>query len=298
MIMFRRLHFFTLLMFSLSASALSYGQKAADSSKTESFIPFYAFKDELLNKLDFEELRVHVDRFKGGLFIDQDLLALGNYISRRSEFSDLLGFKDNKGLFPIPKTGITSNINLDLLIGTEIFFFNSLRSFNWGYGPRWGRMHRGFDLGLVTGDTIRSSFNGVVRYAEFNNGGYGNCVIISHLNGLETLYGHLSKISCKPGTFVFSGQVIGLGGSTGRSTGPHLHFEFRYSGQSFDPLLLLDSPSWKLKSNSCVLLPSHLKDPDRFIIQKTSQVYKVAKSKNKKLKRNKKSKKSTGKKRK
>ena len=290
MIMFRRLYFFALLICSLSASFLSNGQDAADSSKTENFVPFYAFKDDLLNKLDFEELRVHVDRFKGGLFRDQDLLILGNYISKRSDFSSLLGFKDNKGLFPIPKTGISSNINLDLLIGTENFFFNSLRSFNWGYGPRWGRMHRGLDLGLETGDTIRSTFNGIVRYAEFNNGGYGNCVIISHMNGLETLYGHLSKISCKSGSFVFAGQVIGLGGSTGRSTGPHLHLEFRYLGQSIDPLHLVDSTSWKLKSNRFVLLPSHMKDPDRYIIQKTSQVYKVSKGKNKKSKRKKSSK--------
>lgn len=298
MIMFRRLYFFTLLICTLSASVFSYGQNVADSSKTYNFIPFYAFKEDLLNKLDFDELRVHVDRFKGGQFMEQDLLALGNYFSRRPDFLNLPSFKNSKGLFPIPKAGISSSINLDLLIGTEDLFFNSLRSFNWGYGPRWGRMHRGLDLGLVTGDTIRSTFNGVVRYAEFNNGGYGNCVIISHLNGLETLYGHLSKITCKPGSFVFSGQVIGLGGSTGRSTGPHLHLEFRYLGQSIDPLHLIDSVTWKLKSNRFVLLPAYLKDPDRYIIQKTSQVYKVSKGKNKKSKRRKKPATSSRKKRK
>lgn len=298
MIMYRCLLFFTLSICAVSSSVLSYGQKAADSSKTENFIPFYGFKDDLLNKLDFEELRVHVDRFKGGLFIEPDLLALGDYFSRRPDFINLPCFKDSKGLFPILKTEVSSNINLDLLIGSESFFFNSLRSFNWGYGPRWGRMHRGLDLGLETGDTIRSTFNGIVRYAEFNNGGYGNCVIISHLNGLETLYGHLSKIFCKSGSFVFSGQVIGLGGSTGRSTGPHLHLEFRYLGQSMDPLHLVDSTTWKLKSNRFVLLPIHLKDPGRYIIQKTSQVYKVSKSKNKKSKRRKNSSKSSGKKRK
>lgn len=122
MIMYRCLLFFTLSICAVSSSVLSYGQKAADSSKTENFIPFYGFKDDLLNKLDFEELRVHVDRFKGGLFIEPDLLALGDYFSRRPDFINLPCFKDSKGLFPILKTEVSSNINLDLLIGNESFF--------------------------------------------------------------------------------------------------------------------------------------------------------------------------------
>ncbi len=294
----RPLFFIIFLISTGLASILAYGQNLVDSSKKETLVPFYAFKNDLLNKLDYEELRVHIDRFNGVLFKDQDLLALGDYLTTRSEFINLLGTSDNKGLFPIPKSMISSNINLDLLLGTERFFFNSLRSFNWGYGPRWGRMHRGLDLGLVTGDTIRSSFSGIVRYAEFNNGGYGNCIIVSHLNGLESLYGHLSKINCMAGSFVFAGQVVGLGGSTGRSTGPHLHFEFRFKGQSLDPLILVDSSSWKLKSNSFVLLPSYLKDPDRRIIQKSSQVYKVSKGKKKKRNRPKKASKTSPKKQK
>jgi murein DD-endopeptidase MepM/ murein hydrolase activator NlpD len=79
-----------------------------------------------------------------------------------------------------------------------------------------------------------------VRYAEFNDGGYGNCVVIRHFNGLETYYAHLDQLDVEPGDLVFTGELIGLGGNTGRSDGPHLHFETRYKSFAFDPFLILD----------------------------------------------------------
>lgn len=142
---------------------------------------------------------------------------------------------------------------LDLLVGSEKYFYNYYGSFNWGYGPRWGRMHRGWDLGLEVGDTVRSNFNGIVRYAEYNDGGYGNCVIVAHSNGIETLYGHLEKILCQRGDLVFAGEVLGLGGTTGRSTGPHLHNEWRYRGHSFDPIISVDTVAHSLKSTKLTL---------------------------------------------
>lgn len=108
------------------------------------------------------------------------------------------------------------------------------------YGPRRRRQHQGIDLPLKTGDPIYAAFSGRVRISEYNKGGYGNLVIIRHDNGLETYYGHLSERCVEPGQWVEAGHVIGLGGSTGRSTGPHLHFETRYYGQSFDPERLID----------------------------------------------------------
>lgn len=116
------------------------------------------------------------------------------------------------------------------------------------YGYRRKRPHRGVDIPLTTGDSVRSAFNGVVRVAEGSSktGGYGNLVIVRHDNGLETYYGHLSKILVKENEPVHAGEVIGLGGSTGRSTGPHLHFETRYMGKAFDPERVVD---W---SNSCL----------------------------------------------
>jgi len=121
------------------------------------------------------------------------------------------------------------------------------------YGPRWGRMHRGIDLHLRTGDSVVAAFNGIVRYAQFNNGGYGNCVIVRHFNGLETLYAHLSKIEVAANQLIQAGELVGLGGSTGRSDGPHLHFEMRYKDFSFDPALVINPESQQLLSNSLVL---------------------------------------------
>lgn len=101
------------------------------------------------------------------------------------------------------------------------------------FGWRRGRWHKGTDLALTTGEKIYSAFDGIVRVAGAFNG-YGNTVLVRHYNGLETLYGHLSKIAFEPGTLVKAGDVIGLGGNTGRSSGPHLHYETRFEGNQFD----------------------------------------------------------------
>lgn len=159
---------------------------------------------------------------------------------------------------------------LDLVVGNEKYYYNYYGSFNWGYGPRWGRMHRGWDLGLEVGDTVRANFNGVVRYAEYNDGGYGNCVIVSHPNGLETLYGHLEKILCQRGDLVFAGEVLGLGGSTGRSTGPHLHNEWRYRGHSFDPIIAVDTATQQLKGSELVLTSNLFAPPSSSELSKSA----------------------------
>ncbi len=101
------------------------------------------------------------------------------------------------------------------------------------FGWRWKRWHTGTDFGLTTGEPIRAAFDGIIRVATVV-GAYGRCVVIRHFNGLETLYGHLSKINFPSSTYVKAGDIIGLGGSTGRSTGPHLHFETRYEGNPFN----------------------------------------------------------------
>ncbi len=107
------------------------------------------------------------------------------------------------------------------------------------FGHRWGSFHSGIDLNLKTGDPVYSLFDGIVRISTFL-AGYGNAVVVRHKNGLETLYGHLSKCKVEVGQEIKSGQIIGLGGSTGWSTGPHLHLEVRYAGYAFNPALLYD----------------------------------------------------------
>ena len=120
---------------------------------------------------------------------------------------------------------------------------------------RWKRAHKGVDIGLYTGDAIYAAFDGIVRVALPTNmtGGYGNVLVIRHPNGLETYYGHLSRFIVKSGDIVKAGELIGYGGSTGRSTGPHLHFETRYMGQAFDPERIFDFESGTLRTEEFVL---------------------------------------------
>lgn len=111
---------------------------------------------------------------------------------------------------------------------------------NYGYRARFGRMHKGVDLALRSNDTVYAAFNGKVRLTNYEAKGYGNYVILRHPNGLETVYGHLNRALVKPDQVVKAGQPIGLGGSTGRSTGPHLHFETRYMGYAINPSAIFD----------------------------------------------------------
>ena len=110
-----------------------------------------------------------------------------------------------------------------------------------GYRPRRRRMHYGLDIKVYVGDTIRAAFDGKVRVVK-NQGrrGYGKYLVIRHDNGLETVYGHLSKQLVKENQLVKAGEVIGLGGNTGRSTGSHLHFETRFLGQAINPAEIID----------------------------------------------------------
>lgn len=108
------------------------------------------------------------------------------------------------------------------------------------FGRRWGRMHKGLDIKVYIGDTIRAAFSGRVRVVRYEGGGYGKYIVIRHNNGLETIYGHLSKQLVVENQTVRAGDVIGLGGNTGRSTGSHLHFETRLCGVALNPALMFD----------------------------------------------------------
>lgn len=109
-----------------------------------------------------------------------------------------------------------------------------------GWRARFGRMHKGVDISLKVGDTVRAAFSGKVRLTKYDAGGYGYYVVVRHDNGMETVYGHLSRFIAKPNQRVEAGQPIALGGNTGRSTGPHLHFETRYMGIALNPSDIID----------------------------------------------------------
>ena len=145
---------------------------------------------------------------------NQYVHAYGNAIIPETYTIDLTGFH-----MPTPSTKITSP-----------------------FGPRWRRMHNGLDLKVNIGDTIVAAFDGKVRVVKDERRGYGKYVVIRHDNGLETVYGHLSKQLVEDNQLVKAGEPIGLGGNTGRSTGSHLHFETRFLGIAINPIYMFDFP--------------------------------------------------------
>ena len=124
-----------------------------------------------------------------------------------------------------------------------------------GFRRGW-RFHYGIDTRLKVGDSICSSFGGMVRIVQRDRA-YGNYIVIRHFNGLETVYGHLSKPLVKINQVVRAGEIIGLGGNTGRSTGPHLHYEIRYLGQALPPRDLIDFENYTAKFRKLDLCAEH-----------------------------------------
>ena len=160
------------------------------------------------------------------------------------------------------------------------------------YGYRHRRMHRGVDLGYPEGTPVSAAWDGIVRISKgtSNTGGYGNLVVIRHDTVLEAYFGHLSRRLVNPGQVVKAGDIIGLGGNTGRSYGSHLHFEVRYLGMDINPNRLIDFDNFKLKydtlyiSGYTVSVPNPSPDqPDRTVKPKpsgTPQYYTVRKGDN------------------
>ena len=139
------------------------------------------------------------------------------YAHRATELPDSFRIDLRDFVMPTPSRVITSN-----------------------FGPRWGRQHKGLDIKVYIGDTIRAAFSGKVRIVRYERRGYGKYVVIRHNNGLETIYGHMSKQLVSENQEVRAGDPIGLGGNTGRSTGSHLHFETRLCGVALNPALMFD----------------------------------------------------------
>ena len=118
---------------------------------------------------------------------------------------------------------------------------------------RGRRFHYGVDLDLDTGDTVRCAFDGIVRYSKYNAAGFGYLAVVRHYNGLETYYAHLSRLDVKPNQRVKAGDILGLGGNTGRSSGAHLHFEVRYFHSPIDPEELIDFKNQRLKDTNLIV---------------------------------------------
>ncbi|MCS7297224.1 MAG: M23 family metallopeptidase [Bacteroidia bacterium] len=196
---------------------LSYGIGMSDSARLErfSYKAFYAELEQLSEHL----LRVWWDRQWISACRPKDIRSL--IVPLRIPLID-----EAKGLhFVVPIKG----------------YVNS------GFGFRRGwQFHFGLDIDLKIGDTVVAAMDGEVRLAGYDPGGYGYFCVIAHPNGLETVYGHFSRLLVGPEQLVRAGEPIGLGGSTGRSTGPHLHFEVRFMGEPIDVSSLIDFQSGEL----------------------------------------------------
>ena len=144
--------------------------------------------------------------------------------------------KDETALFPpVKMEEIPLSFNLIIENGYLSYYSTPISGLVTShFGWREGRLHKGIDIDLNKGDKVKAAFAGKVRFAKYQ-GGFGNVVVIMHPNGLETVYAHLSRIKVKAGDVVQSGQLIGLGGNTGHSSGSHLHFEVRYKGHALNP---------------------------------------------------------------
>lgn len=153
---------------------------------------------------------------------------------------------------------------IELVDSLELYHYPYKGNMSSRYGPRRGRPHQGVDLPLKTGDPIYAVFDGKVRYSAYSSSGYGNLVIVRHNNGLETYYAHLSVRDVEAGDWVVAGQQIGQGGSTGRSSGPHLHFEVRYSGQTFDPERIINFTTGELRRKELLLKRRHFSIYSKF----------------------------------
>ncbi len=167
------------------------------------------------------------------LYLFWDTTDIHPYQSKMNVFNEThfiqLNNENNKFHFPLKNNEITSD-------------------FGW---RRW-RYHFGIDLRVKVGDSIFNCFDGMVRIAQKSKS-YGNTVVVRHNNGLETLYAHLSKILVKPNQEIKAGEIIGLAGNTGRSTGPHLHFEIRYLGGPINPNNVVDFKTMSLIKDTLVI---------------------------------------------
>ena len=170
--------------------------------------------EEAINEREYIDVdAIPSEDLYGGVWVHNRVDAYGTAVGAPSEFEiDLSNFT-------MPVEGhVTSN-----------------------FGRRGSRRyHYGVDIKAQTGDTIYAAFDGKIRVKQFDRRGYGNYVVIRHLNGLETVYGHMSKFLVTENDFVMSGDPIGLAGNTGRSFGSHLHLETRFLGKPIDPNFIID----------------------------------------------------------
>jgi murein DD-endopeptidase MepM/ murein hydrolase activator NlpD len=159
----------------------------------------------------------------------------------------------NSGRFASASWADTARIQLVDTTQGRRFVFPAVNAVTSDFGQRGWLWHYGIDIRLKKGDTVATALDGVVRVIQYDRRGYGHVVVVRHWYGLETIYGHLSRVTVAVNQKLRAGEAVGLGGSTGRSTGCHLHFEMRYYGEPFDPKCIIDFENCRLKCDTLQL---------------------------------------------
>lgn len=170
--------------------------------------------------------------------------------------------------YKIPIDSLPDSVKIDM----KGFVFPAPGAITSNFGPRRYRYHYGTDIRIKVGDSIVSAFDGKVRIIDYERRGYGHYVVIRHKNGLETVYAHLSEVLVKLDQDVKAGQLLAWGGNTGRSTGPHLHFETRYLGNAINAALLVDFENHKVFADNYLITKK-----SSFAYQKAVKQMKAAK---------------------
>lgn len=225
----------TLMFFTLSAFPQASTQSAEKS------------RPEVTHKrLHSSNLSDQSELFADGLKLKLDLSVIEEAEKRREEFDPSAIPADDvyEGMWVnhhVNIYGSLKNAPDTFIVNLENFTMPSDGHMTSNFGRRGSRRyHYGIDIKAQTGDTIYAAFDGKVRVKQFEARGYGYYLVIRHLNGLETVYGHLSKFLVQENDFVRSGEPIGLAGNTGRSFGSHLHFETRFLGKPINPNFIID----------------------------------------------------------
>lgn len=191
-----------------------------------------------------------------------DYIKSGDFFTNEAYFTE--NWNDRSDAYDLDFSLLPEKITLWLVDSTSHFCAPYQTKVFSKFGYRHRRRHQGCDLPYPTGSEVKATFDGKVRINKYV-GGYGNLVVIRHANGLETFYGHLSKSLVQEGDWVSAGQTIALGGSTGRSTGPHLHFETRYKGYAFDPEWIIDFEHGILRKGIFTLKKKYLSPSSRYV---------------------------------
>lgn len=290
------------LLFFVRGMQVFAGSGTTDSSEVKGIVaPLQLVPKSVVQSMNREQLSSLVDFLFEMDTIPTDLIeelkiAVANLEKAESSLperphdgipsSDLYSSWENYHLFPaedLLKFKGDTSITLQLNSKNENPYFHPCNGpVTSNFGWRDSTQHNGIDIDLNKGDKVYAAFDGMVRVA-MRYGGFGNVVIIRHYNGLETVYGHLSKIKVKPGQEIHAGQVLGLGGSTGHSTGSHLHFEVRFKGVPINPKYLISFTDHTLYCDELTIkktrwgmaaFPANRK---RYTVERGDTVFEVAK---------------------